>query len=366
MNNTLLLQVGGTIEARASFPVTQFIIVVALVAAVVAGVFFIARYLTTYKKSAAYLEKQKKRPTKLSDIQEIAHKCKLISEEKDILWAICRDNNAPNILYLVHDLDMLEDLFKAEFNIYDSEKNEKAKSYLFSLRKKIRKEYFQLLTIKNSKSIESNTMFTYTPAQGYHHKLALAENNRDGLVLIVPDTLNDNPDKPKPLTKIELIFEGSDGSPYTLETRVIRYEKGKTGLNLMLTVHSDKIVPLKKRDSERIDINMPCKFSSVKTTVEGKGKKETIIYEHSDKLHDGILEDVSTGGCRMVSDLPIRAEQYIYVEGPMNTKTTDSAIGSIVRTTKRKDGKFILHVRFLKIEVDVVNRIQAKAYGFDS
>ena len=261
---------------------------------------------------------------------------------------------------------MLEDLFKAGYDTYNVDGNEEGKSYLFSLRKKIRREFYQQSQIKNTKAIESNTMFIFTQTQGYHHKLALFENSRDGLALIVPDSLANSPDKPAALSKINLVFEGSDGSPYTVETRVVRYENGKSGTHLMLVVHSDKITPLQKRDSERIDINMPCKFSHSTATTQGKGRKEVIVYEHSDKLHDGILEDVSTGGCRLVTELPIKPDQTIYIEGPMNMRDIDSAIGSIVRTTKRKDGKFILHVRFLKIEMEVVNRILAKTTGFDA
>ena len=367
MNCALLLQVGGTLAGREELRsnLFQYLMPVFIVAILIAAIFFVVRYFTTYKKSAEYMEKQKNRPTRPSDIQEVARECKLVGEEKNLLWKICRENNTSNILYLVRDLEVLENLFRAEFNVLDASSDEEAKSYLFSLRKKIKDTYTQGAIVKTSKSIGSNTVFTYTPAKGFHYKLVLFENSKDGLFVIVPDDLMNSQDKPAPLSKIDLVFEGSDGDFYRLETRVIRYEKGKAG-NLLIAVHSDKISPLQKRGSERIDVNLPCKFASVKTVAVGDGKKETISYEHSDKLHDGILEDVSVGGCRITADLPIRAEQYIYIEGPMNLKDTDTAIGSIVRTTKRSDGKFILHIRFLKVEIATVNRILAKIAKFDS
>lgn len=365
MDYVFLLQ--GTLAGRAELKSNLFyyLLPVVIVAILIAVIFFVVRYFTTYKKSAAYLEKQKNRPTRPSDIQEVARVCHLVSEEKNLLWKICRENNASNILYLVRDLDVLEGLFKAEFETLDANKDEKSKSYLFSLRKKIKDGYSQETIIKNSKSIETNTVFTYTPDKGFHYKFILSENSKDGLFFLVPDELVKSQEKPSSLAKIELVFEGPNGTFYKLETRVVRYQSGKAG-NMLIAVHTDKISPLQKRGSERIDVKLPCKFASVKTVVSGNGKKENISYEHNDKLHDGILEDVSVGGCRITADLPIKAEQYIYIEGPMNLQDTDSAIGSIVRTTKRSDGKFILHIRFVKVEMETVNRILAKIANFGS
>ena len=367
MGFIFLLQAGGTLAGRAELRnnLFRYLFPVFIVAVIIAVIFFVARYFTTYKKSSAYIEKQKSRPTRPSDVQEVARICRLVSEEKNLLWKICRENNTSNILYLVRDVSSLENLFRAEFDVLDANKDERAKSYLFSLRKKIRDGFAQGIVVKNSKSIGSNTVFTYTPVKGFHYKLVLFENSKDGLFIIVPDNLMNSENKPAPLAKMELVFEGSDGSFYRLETRAVRYETGKAG-NVLIAVHSDKISPLQKRGSERIEVNMPCKFSSVKTVAVGSGKKESIVYEHSDKLLDGVLEDVSVGGCRITADLPIKAEQYIYIEGPMNMRDTDSAIGSIVRTTKRSDGKFILHIRFLQVEIETVNRILAKIANFGS
>ncbi|MBR0031117.1 MAG: PilZ domain-containing protein [Treponema sp.] len=367
MSYIFLLQAGGTLAGRDELKANLFyyLLPVFIVAIVVAAIFFIVRYFTTYKTSAAYLEKQKSRPTRPSDIQEVARVCQLVSEEKNLLWQICKDNNTSNILYLVRDFAILEDLFKKEFAVLDENKDESSKSYLFSLRQKIKDGYGQGSIIKTSRAIEEKTVFTFTPAKGYHYKLVLVENTKTDLILLVPDDLMSSDEKPVSASKIELVFGGSDNVFYKLRTRAVRYDKGKTG-NLLVVVHSDDILPLQKRGAERIDVNMPCKFASVKTVVVGTGKKENIKYEHSDKLHEGVLEDVSVGGCRITADLPIRAEQYIYIEGPMNMRDTDSAIGSIVRTTKRSDGKFILHIRFLKVEVATVNRILAKIANFSS
>ena len=126
-------------------------------------------------------------------------------------------------------------------------------------------------------------------------------------------------------------------------------------------MHTDKVVPLQKRLAERIELQLPCKFSSVKAK-QVAGKTD---YDVGEKEHDGTLEDVSTGGCRIITELAIKPEQYIFIKGAMNRKVEDSAIGQIVRTTKRADSVYVLHVRFLKIDLAVTNRIQAVAVGYD-
>lgn len=131
----------------------------------------------------------------------------------------------------------------------------------------------------------------------------------------------------------------------------------------MITVHTDKIVPLKKRQAERIEIQSPCTFYSVKKTAGGD--KDNPHYEVSEKEHEGTLEDVSMGGCRVITTLPIKSGQLLSIKGEMNKKDTDTAIGEIVRTTKRVDNNFILHVRFIKIETAVKNKIQAVACGYE-
>ena len=46
-------------------------------------------------------------------------------------------------------------------------------------------------------------------------------------------------------------------------------------------------------------------------------------------------------------------------------KDYDQATGTIVRTTKRSDGIYILHIKFTKIDVKVVNKIQAMVCKYD-
>ena len=360
----LLLQSGSTLQARAELNVLKVALIIGAIFIVIALIYLVSRAITSYLNSPAYIEKKKNRPTSAKDLNELGSLCSLIKEEKEVLQLICKEHRTPNIKYIVRDYTATYNLFKEQFKIFDRVNDEVGKTQLFNLQKKIFKTFRQQGIIKNSKNITVNTIFTLTVAKGFHHKLTLTENNSEAMILTVPPTLKQD-ELPKALEKVNFIFELEDGTPYNIETRVVRYQMGKNNTQQMVIVHSDKVSPLQKREQERAELNLPCKFHSVKVAVEGSGKKEKVNYIPSEKAYDGILEDISTGGCRLVATLPIKAEQHIYIDGQFNAKQNDHAVGTIVRTTKRSDGIYILHIKFIKIDVKVVNRIQAMVNKFD-
>ena len=355
---------GSPLQARLEVNIFSIIIILVAIVFVIALIFLISKLITNYLNSPAYIEKKKNRPTSPENINEIASLCSLAKEEKDVLSLICKNHKTPNIKYIVRDYETMYELFKEQFKIFDKVSDEIGKTHLFALQKKVFKTFRQQGLIKNSKNISVNTIFTLTVAKGFHHKLTLTDNNSESMILTLPPTIK-NDELPKALEKVNFIFELEDGTPYNVETRVVRYQVGKENSNQMVVVHSDKVSPLQKREQERAELNLPCKFHSVKVSVEGSGKKEKIHYVPSEKAYEGILEDISTGGCRLVATLPIKADQHIYIDGPFNAKQNDQAVGTIVRTTKRSDGIYILHIRFLKIDVKVANRIQAMVCKFD-
>lgn len=358
---------GSTITARQEVGANllTIILIVAVIIIGIACVYLISRAVSKYHNSPAYLEKKKKRPTTIKEINEVASLCGLIREEKEILIKICHEIRTPNIMFLVKEHSDLDKIFKNVYDSFKTAENEAGIYNLFSLRKKIFSFFRQKVIVKNTKFIEAGTEFTYTVSKGFHYKFCLLENNVDGLFMTVPSEINIETDMPKPLEKISLVFEVKTGAPYTLETRIVRYQDGKDGQKQVILVHSDKISGLQQRQQERADVDYPCKFNSVKVTAEKKGKKDIVTYTPSNKDYDGELEDISTGGCRLCTDLPIKADQYINIKAPFNGKKMDSAIGVIVRTTKRSDNIFVLHIRFVKIDIPVVNRINAMVVHYD-
>ncbi len=354
---------GSLVEDRSSDVVMTFMMLFVVLILAISLIFVVSKKIVAYKNSPEHLERQKRRPTSASDIADIAKEASLTKKEKDLLWRICKTRKTPNVIYFVKDTDDVDRLLKEEYTDMKPSKNEDMISTLFSLRIKLLKTFKQVTVLRSTKVIEENSIFTYTHSKGFHHKLKLIGTNSDNMTFLLPKSLAEATDLPAELSKVSLVYEDRDFFPYEIETRIVRYEDGKDGEKKMITVHTDKIVPLKKRQAERIEIQSPCTFYSVKKTAGGD--KDNPHYEVSEKEHEGTLEDVSMGGCRVITTLPIKSGQLLSIKGEMNKKDTDTAIGEIVRTTKRVDNNFILHVRFIKIETAVKNKIQAVACGYE-
>jgi len=364
MISQFLLQSGSPLDARTTLPVFKLLVIGGIIAIVIGILYLVSKYIFSYRNSEAYMERKKNKPSTLADINELGKLASMTKEEKNILWDVIKDNKSPNILFSIKDFDFMESLFKEKYDALNEANDEENKTILFSLRKKVLKTFKQQIIIKNSKGIESTTVFTYTAKKGFHHKLVLRENTPEGLILSMPSSLQGSDEKPAPLSKILFVFEAKGGYPYEFDTRVVRYQSVKQNEEQMIVVHTDRILPLQKRMSERYELDKPCKFSSVNVTPDAS-KKGKLNYIPADKEYEGVLADISTGGCRITTNLPIKAEQYIYIKGCFNGKIEDTAIGAIVRTTKRSDNIYILHIKFLKIAPAAVNRIEALVCGYE-
>ncbi len=355
---------GSPLLARTQVNIFLVIAILLVIIAALSVIYIISRLISNYHKSPQYLEKKRNRPTSNSDINEVVIYAHLIKDEKDLLQKICKETPSPNILYALQDLNYVNGLLKDMFAKLDAENNEKGKTNLFSLRRKLIHAYTPPEEMTSSRKIDVGTKMTYTASHGVHYRLLYFERTPDSMIINLPQNITERNERPAPLSRITLIFEAASGAPYQMETRVVRYQQNGRGDDQMVVMHTEQISPLQRRQVERLEMHEQCEYSSVSVSTVQNGKENQIAYRPSATMHKGLLLDVSAGGCRLVTNIPIKAEQFIYISGKLNTRDEDSAIGTILRTTRRDDGNFILHIKFVKIEPDVVNRIQSVAIGY--
>lgn len=348
---------GSPLTARLEFNFSAFFFVVAIIVVFIVIIGLITRYLRIYRDSAAYLEKRKNAPTKTKDIVEVSKKAKLSKTEYDYLSYLIKLYKIPNLKYFLKDPKNIDSYLKEQYKLLDKDMNELGKTTLFNLRTKLFKTFGNQILIKNSRLIPLGTYLTFTPSQGIHYQFLLSESNQEELYLTLPSNFIQPDEKPAILSKIDLIFVHKDSSPYKLETRVIRYQKGKNNSDLIVCTQSDKITLLPKRESERIELMKPCVFCHAKTSQNNQNNYD--LYIPSEQKHNGTLADISAGGCRILTNLPIKSGQYIFIEGPLDNKNLDKALGIIVRTSQTKYNTFVLHVKFLKITEKTKNSISA-------
>ncbi|MCH5288380.1 MAG: PilZ domain-containing protein [Treponema sp.] len=354
---------GSPLLARAQLNIFLVIALIVAVFATLTIIYLVYKAIHNYLNSPQYLEKQRRRPTTAKDISAIAKQCALTKVEHVMLTKLCKANPSVNVKYMLLDLTMLEQYMRDEFLELKEKGDENGKTALFSMREKIRHAYAPPETVTSSRKISVGATLTYTAAQGVHYKLTVAEKQMDSITLDIPRAMSERGEKPPTLSKITFVFEQANSTFYLMDTRVVRYQLGKQRQEQMIVMHSDQISPLQKRQNDRIEMQQECKFASVALI---KNDDNTSTYKPSNSMHNGTLLDVSTGGCRLLVNIPIKADQLIYVQGHFNNRDDDSAIGTILRTTRRQDdGKFLLHIKFVDISQATMNRILATTCGYD-
>lgn len=351
---------GSLLSARLNLNPVAVLTIVLILAVFIGLLYGLSKLLQTYFESSVYSEKNKNKPTTKHHINQIAKKLNCDKKEYELLKEIFTSHPLPNIIFAIKSYEYFEPYFKEKFIEMESKNtDEQTKFSLFSLRSKIFSTFQITNKIKNTKMIPVNSILTFTPSRGIHYQLKLVDSTINELFLELPPNFHES-DKPEELSKIKLVFIYTDFSSYSFETRVIRFQKGKNNSTILVCTHTDKLISLQRRSFSRIELNVKCRFSSVKV----QNNKNNADYIINEKVHEGILADSSAGGCRILTNLPIKAEQYIFIDGALDGKNDYKAIGKILRTTKNKKDEYILHIKFVKIDVSIINKINAVACNY--
>ena len=339
------------------------VVVCGIVGAVLVGL--VLAKIRAARKPANWLEVNKDKPTNKNNIANVAQQANLTAEEKKILEATCKSFNPRNLEYLVRDKAAILDLFKRQYGTLRSSHADDEKMQLFfEMVRKIDRLNDSLSMISNAKAIPEGQKLTYLDADRSQWTLTLDRIDNQGIVISIPQTLYASDKKPAPLAKFVVTFKTETGSSYALLTRVVRYEEEKSGKFILIASSNSTLTAAQRRGSKRRSLLVPCKFSSVKPIKQGK----TVNYEIAEKKYDGKMHDVSTGGCRFDCQIPIKQGQYLNVEFSIGDGGPFQVIGYIVMTTKGAEadgGGYILHIKFVDIDVSVKNKIAAFVYDYD-
>ena len=90
-------------------------------------------------------------------------------------------------------------------------------------------------------------------------------------------------------------------------------------------------------------------------------QKDTVV---TPKEYNGKITNISSGGCCLKTNLPIKEKQYLSIRIP-NLEIHEDIIGIIRRTRQLLDNSYNLHIQFLQISVESKNRINAYAFKYE-
>ncbi|MBP5464518.1 MAG: PilZ domain-containing protein [Treponema sp.] len=362
-NTNLLLDVERKPGINSALYAVIGVVLCIVVGAVLIGL--VLAKIRAARKPANWLEVNKDKPTKKANIDNVALQANLSAEEKRVLEATCKNFNPRNLEYLIRDKSSILDLFRRQYGtLRSSGADDDKMQTFFEMVRKIDRLNDSLSMISNPKAIPEGQKLTYLDADRSPWTLTLDRIDSQGIVIAIPQQLYASEKKPAPLAKFVMTFKTDTGSSYALLSRVVRYEEEKSGKFILIASSNSTLTAAQRRGSKRRSLTVPCKFSSVKPTKQGK----TVDDEIAEKRYDGKMHDVSTGGCRFDCQIPIKQGQYLNVEFAVGDGNPFQVIGYIVMTTKgtEADGAaYILHIKFVDIDIAVKNKIAAFVYDYN-
>lgn len=355
-------QMGSShLEVRQNSLLYSFIIAIIIGFFVFVLIHFIQRMIQKHRSSAEWIEAHKNLETTRKNVRNLSKKANLSHAEENLLWTVCHNAHCKNIEYLYLDNEVMDVIFKREYQRLAEQNKEELISILFPLRYKLEDLHDKMLFITSTRSLPVGQEFTYVDKDGAKFVLKLTQNDSTGLYLSLPQQLINYGTQPAALDKIMLSFTAKTGISYTLLTRVIRYSTDKEGRSIMVASSSNALKPVQHRMAKRMAFSQRATFSAIKPVKKGKKVK----FEVMEKKHPGQFIDISATGCGLVCALPIKTGQLLFIEFSLDNKRHDKAVGIIVSTKKTREGNFfVLHIRFEQIDLHLQNLIYALTYNY--
>ena len=320
------------------------------------------KILQKRKESPEYIAAQKNKPTTLANVQALAKKISLTRQEALLLYNICIRQKAKNIYYLWNDEEYLDGILRQEFSRLRQKNAEADIHELFKLKSRLERIERMTRSIPSSHNIPEGETLTLPATGGRFYPFKIRKNDQDSLVLEVPQNLEGTEFCPKPLDKIVMTYLTKRGTQYVLSSRVIRFQHGAGGVSEMVASHSNAVSMQNRRQWKRANIGNKCVFSAVE---EKTGKRGEITYAPKENKYEGILADISAGGCMIKTQLPIKRDQKLWIKISLPERGEFEAYGLIVSAQKNNETNlFSLHISFIEINEKDRNDIFAFVYNY--
>jgi hypothetical protein len=357
---------GSPLQARASAPVLLILLMLLAIVAVLGLIFFISTQSAKYKKSEKYAQKAQNRLTKKNDITTLAKENNFSRQQANILWKICQITKFPNILFNLKTIQDVDDLFRNAYTLLKNEEyfTDESLNEFYTILYQLELMVAQRKKISSTRQITAGSTISYISDRGVQYPFKVQENSRETMTLEIPEFINDEKEKPKPLERSRFTYKTPDGLTYNFIARVIRYDttlKEGEKKHIVIVSHSEQLESQAQRHFKREFTEELCTFCSLRFSKDKQTNK--LLYIYSDKNYKGKISNISAGGCCIQTNLPVKEKQHISVS---IAKYDLWKLPGIIRKTRRlPGGKFALHIQFTNVSLGTKNKIQNIIYKYD-
>lgn len=349
---------GSPIIAREFFPFVKYFLLIIFIFAVIVLIWFIFLKFSKYKETPEYLEKKKKKRPSTKEISIFCSKHNFSKDQRKIFTYIAKNLKNENLIFSIKNNARLNEIFKEFYLKFSAENDEKRTYSLFSLLFKIEQINTHKTKIPSSHQIPLSTVINYVSEKKQVHPFVLMKNTENFLIFEIPKSFYSDENKPKVLDKLHFIFKSSSGLTYYFSTRVVNYEKTEDEKYTLITSHPQDFSQKAQRTSKRKNTEEKCDFYYAKLTDDKNN-----IFSVSEKPNEGILLNISEGGCCIKTELAIKENQNILIHLPF-LQTDEQIIGIIKHTRRFTDKTFALHIQFINLSIKTKNLILSYVYNF--
>jgi hypothetical protein len=96
----------------------------------------------------------------------------------------------------------------------------------------------------------------------------------------------------------------------------------------------------------------------------GKGKNMTSKLIVSPKKFNGIIRNISAGGCSIRTPAPVQAGSRLKINCNVGNNEQVSVLGQVIRSNRSSAGT-VINVKFLKVPMRAFNSINTLVFGFN-
>ncbi|MCR4742227.1 MAG: PilZ domain-containing protein [Treponema sp.] len=357
---------GSLIQARSNLPVGIIILIVIIIAVVLTALWFISKMLLDYKKSDKFINKEKNKPTKHSDVVKFCKENNFNNEQISLLWEVFSITKSPNIMYFFNSYNDVIELFRLAIEKFSAIGIDDEDLFqLFQLEYKLELLLSKKKGLLSTTGIPINTTLLYISDSGDQLPFKLIKNNQDAMYFDVPEHFYKSPHKPKSYVKQRFIYKNNEGVTYNFEARIIRFTevtKEEEKIFIMVVSHTDKLFSTAQRNFKRDFCDYGCHILPVKITINPQNKKA--VYNFTNNLHKSRLTNISAGGCCIQSNMPLKEKQNIgIILDDMGIE--EKIVGNVKRTRRLPNGEFALHIQFVKISIKTKNEILKRIYKYE-
>jgi len=249
-------------------------------------------------------------------------------------------------------------------NLSPKEK-ELRRSLIFQIKQIVEANSQSKKIIATTLSLQINTEVTIRTRNGEEFESYITSNMQNMIGFQCPGGDREPGNYPWPKGEelgITLIRGGTE--VYAFKSKVLGYKRVRGVLSVFVE-HGKNLQQIQNRRAKRKEINGPALFYPVDIVGGGKGREEEkqAVVNKSKRIL-GTLQDISTGGCAILSNKPLPKAALIKVDFEPEKGRPVTVYGKVKGLTPKRPRGAIMHIQFTNVSRMHLNNIRDYIYEY--